>query len=147
MRNLAARDAESKHAGRTPTFDLAECDGHFQVVATVAGHEARLEVDTGAMATTIYSASDAGGVLVGQVPQWSRVGRGASGTTPITAVLDAVPVRVGSIRVEASLEVMLAKGNVDLRCGFDGVLGTDFLVAHRCALRVEVERMRGYCEP
>jgi hypothetical protein len=147
MRNLALREAEALHAGTSPTFDLNECEGHFQARAWVADREARLEIDTGSMATVIYTESDAGRELPKGVTQWGQSGRGAVGAPGLAGRVDGVPIRVGALSVTATVEAMLTKGNVEGSCGFDGVLGADFLVAHRCMLLAEVERMRGWCEP
>ncbi len=146
LRNLSIRDAESLHQ-ETPTFDLRECEGHFQSAALVGGHPARLEIDTGSMGPVIYSESAAGRPLAAQIMDWRETKPTALGGPQRSGVVAGVPIRVGELAATATIEIMRTKGNTGEVCGFDGVLGTDFLASHRCTLLAQVDRMRGYCTP
>ena len=144
MRTLPAPEAEALFPGR-PTFDLRECEGHFQVDARVEGRPATLEIDTGSMASVLYSESSAGRPLARTIERWEQVPHTALGGAQDRAIVSDVHIDVGPLRAVTPIEIMRGKGNSEPPCGFDGVLGSDFLFAHACALLVEVPRMRGYC--
>ena len=146
MHNVSAADAESLFHGPS-TFDVRDCDGSFEVAAVVEGVPARLAVDTGSMVSVLYSGSPAGRPIAARVERWEQAPETALGGPQDKAAVPGIRTTVGPLSVVMPFEVMRAQRNMPGSCGFDGVLGVDFFVAHRCSLLVDVARMRGYCAP
>jgi hypothetical protein len=141
------KDVQSEVGLRAPTFDVTGCDNVFLVSVMVGGKPAKLEVDTGSAVSTIYSESEAGVELAKRVGKWEeRSGPAFSGELE-QAVVFGVPTGIGEMSGAMSFAVMKTRGHVGRRCGFDGVLGVDFLLDRRCLLLFDVNRLKGYCRP
>jgi hypothetical protein len=113
----------------------------FVVPATLDGHIALLELDTGAETSRARSASKAGEAL-GARAQSAGIAAGVGGSTS-TQVARNTTITVGD--VVAKTDVKLVTGDDELACPSDGLLGMDVL--QRCTL--VLTRLQAFvrCDP
>lgn len=157
---MEPKGADARVRGQPTFVTTDDCgDGLLRLSVAIEGTPATLILDTGSPMSAVYSESAAGRPLAARVDHWEHDDSGAFGSgLADEQVLPGVHVEVGSLGGAMWLGMQRGKGHVAPRCGFDGVLGTDFLIARRCVLILQAieadgghgtwfARGRGYCQP
>ncbi len=158
-RRLASRDeADALTRSRGASFEVeSRCDAIIHVPLAIEGRSASFAVDTGSPITVLYSESDAGHPIAARIQHWEKQESTYGGSVDHIE-LPNVPVAIGGMAGLMWMDVWKSPGHVGAPCGFDGVLGVDFLVDHHCLLLFELgnevgdsglyyPKTRGFCRP
>ncbi len=141
-----------------PIFDVeSRCDAIIHVPLLIEGRPATFAVDTGSPITVLHSESDAGRAVAARIQRWETQDTTYGGTVEHVAIPN-VHAAIGGMAGLMWIDVWKSRGQVGRPCGFDGVLGMDFLVDRHCLLLFELgeevgdsglhyPRTRGFCRP
>jgi predicted aspartyl protease len=159
-RELASREAaDALTRGRGgATFDVqSTCDGTIQVPLAIEGRPATFIIDTGSPITVLYSGSAAGQPIAARITHWEPHGTTFGGSVDHVELPNIITA-MGGMAGRMWMDVWRTDGHSGVPCGFDGVLGVDFLVDRKCLLLFDLgaeagdsglhyPRTRGFCRP
>lgn len=151
--------ASVRYAG-APSFEASTsptCGSMLRVRGAVDGVAAWLELDTGSMATMVYSETPAGRAIAPRARDWHVDDHTGFEIRAETGIVDSAAFSIGALRGTLGAEVLRGSGLSGGPCGVDGVLGATFFVGARCVLVFTLAddvpgttfksgRVRAYCK-